>query len=142
MTGCVNGGSSLAAMLSDHQACTPLPASDIWRAREFYEEGLGFEPVDVNPDTGEATYRCAAGTWFFIHPSPTAGTNQATALAFMVPDLETEMDELRDRGVTFEEYDLPDFTTVEGVSVQPDGTKMAWFKDTEDNIIGIGQPPT
>ena len=129
-------------MLSDHQACTPLPATDIRRARDFYERVLGFEPVDVNADNGEATYRCASGTWFFVHSSPSAGTNQATALAFMVSDLETEMHDLRARGVTFEEYDLPDFTTVDGVSVQPDGTKMAWFKDTEENIIGIGQPPT
>jgi predicted enzyme related to lactoylglutathione lyase len=128
-------------MLCDTQAGTPIPASDIKRARTFYEEVLGFTPTDENPDNGEATYRCAGGTWFFVHPSEHAGTNRATSLAFMVADIESEMAELRDRGVTFEEYDLGDFKTVDGISVQPDGTKMAWFNDTEGNLLGIGQPP-
>jgi catechol 2,3-dioxygenase-like lactoylglutathione lyase family enzyme len=127
-------------MLSEQRAVTPLPATDIWRARRFYEEVLGFEPVDAQPD-GEADYRCADGTWFFVHPSEEAGTNRATALAFMVPDIDAEMAELRERGVVFEEYDLPGFTTVDGVVTRPNGTRMAWFKDTEDNIIGLGQPP-
>jgi predicted enzyme related to lactoylglutathione lyase len=128
-------------MLCDTQAGTPIPASDIKRARVFYEDVLGFTPTDENLDNGEATYRCAGGTWFFVHPSDFAGTNKATALAFMVADIETEMEELRGRGVTFEEYDMPDFRTDDGISVQPDGTKMAWFKDTEGNLLGIGQPP-
>jgi hypothetical protein len=59
----------------------------------------------------------------------------------MVADIETEMEELCGRGVTFEDYDMPDFRTDDGISVQPDGTKMAWFKDTEGNLLGIGQPP-
>ncbi len=128
-------------MLSDHRACTPLPALDIWRARRFYEEVLGFEPVGPQPD-GEADYYCADGTFFFVHPSDFAGSNQATALEFMVSDIEAEMTELRQRGVRFEEYDLPDFRTVDGIATRPNGTKMAWFRDTEGNLIGLGQPST
>jgi catechol 2,3-dioxygenase-like lactoylglutathione lyase family enzyme len=128
-------------MLIDAQATTPIPVSDIERARAFYEGVLGLDPTDVNADTGEATYRCGDGTWFFVHPSAYAGTNQATALAFMVADIEAEMEDLRSRGVTFQEYDLGDFKTVDGISVQSDGTKMAWFLDTEGNLLGIGQPP-
>jgi hypothetical protein len=48
------------------------------------------------------------------------------------------MEDLRGRGIVFEEYDLPDFKTVDGVSVRPDDNGTAWFKDTESNIIGIG----
>lgn len=93
---------------------------------------LGFEPVGPQSD----------GTFFFVHPSDFAGSNQATGLAFMVPDIEAEMAELRQRGVRFEEYDLPGFRTVDGVATRPNGTRMAWFKDTEGNLIGLGQPPT
>lgn len=57
----------------------------------------------------------------------------------MVDDLDTEMTELRAKGVRFEEYDMPGLKTDNGV-VEFDGMRGAWFKDSEDNILSIQQP--
>jgi catechol 2,3-dioxygenase-like lactoylglutathione lyase family enzyme len=126
-------------MLKDQSIGTPLPVSDITRARAFYEEVLGFTPAD--DDIDEPTYMGAGGTWFFLHYSPFAGTNRATALVFKVGDIHPVMTHLRERGVTFEEYDDPGFRTQDGVFTRDDGTKMAWFLDPEGNLLGLGQPP-
>ncbi|HYV33270.1 MAG TPA: hypothetical protein VE973_00265 [Candidatus Limnocylindria bacterium] len=56
----------------------------------------------------------------------------------MVQDLEAEMADLRSRGVVFEEYDFPGLKTVNGVATM-DGFKTCWFKDTEGNILALGQ---
>lgn len=128
-------------MLSDYPIVAALPASDIGRARRFYEETLGLAP---DPDAGddEASFPCADGTAFFLYRSSFAGTNQATAAAWRVPDLRSVVDELRGKGVTFHEYDLPGLKTEDGIAMQPDGTQAAWFTDTEGNILALDQPPS
>jgi len=74
-----------------------------------------------------------------VYPSQFAGTNQATAAAWQVDDLAAVVAALRERGVVFEEYDLGEIRTVDGIAVAPDGTKAAWSRDSEGNILGISQ---
>jgi catechol 2,3-dioxygenase-like lactoylglutathione lyase family enzyme len=115
-----------------------LPASDIERARAFYEGTLGLPLVqDVE---GALMFACGNGTMFFVYPSEFAGTNQATAAGWQVADIEAAMDELRGKGVTFEEYDMPGLKTVNGVATFGP-SKSAWFKDTEGNILALVQGP-
>jgi catechol 2,3-dioxygenase-like lactoylglutathione lyase family enzyme len=106
------------------------------RARQFYENVLGFEPVLVTP--GGVGYD-ALSSRFLLYPSEFAGTNQATALAFEVDDLSKMVNELKGRGARFEEYDLPDIKTANGIVQTPDGPG-AWIKDPDGNLIGIFQP--
>jgi hypothetical protein len=54
----------------------------------------------------------------------------------MVKDLEAEMDDLRSRGIKFDEYDLPDFKTVNGIA-DIEGFRGAWFKDSEGNVLAV-----
>jgi hypothetical protein len=56
----------------------------------------------------------------------------------MVDDLDAEVAALRGRGVTFEEYDGPELTTVAGIARTPAG-KGAWFKDSEGNLLTLIQ---
>lgn len=113
-----------------------LPASDIDRAKAWYSEKLGLDPVDTGPG-GELRYE-AGGTSFGLYQSAFAGTNQATAAMLIVEDFDSEFGELRSRGVVFEDYDFgEDFRTVNGVLEGPDGSKVAWFKDSEGNILGM-----
>jgi catechol 2,3-dioxygenase-like lactoylglutathione lyase family enzyme len=123
-------------MLCDCHVYPTLPASDMARARQFYEQTLGFEPSLVTP--GGVMYD-AHGSRFFIYPTQASGGNQATYMAFEVDDLRKMVDELRTRGVKFQEYDLPDFKTENGLVDTPDGPG-AWLKDTEGNIIALFQP--
>jgi catechol 2,3-dioxygenase-like lactoylglutathione lyase family enzyme len=124
-------------MLSDAPVAPALPASDLARARAFYEGTLELSVVEENP--GAVTFACGGGTVLFVYPSAFAGTNKATAAGFRVADLDAAMARLRDRGVVFEEYDLPGLKTVEGVVTFDDG-KGCFFTDTEGNILSLIQP--
>src|SRR5215210_7983807 len=50
-----------AAMLNDSAVTAIIPAGDLERARGFYADKLGLEPVSENP--GGLMYRTAGGTW-------------------------------------------------------------------------------
>ena len=122
-------------MLSNYALQASLPASDISRARDFYKDKLDLEPVRESPDGG-AFYE-SGDTTFFLYPSGFAGTNQATAAAWEVDDIEATVSELQGRGVVFEEYDFDELKTVNGIAETSEGQKAAWFKDSEGNILGI-----
>ncbi len=126
-------------MLSDYPIAPALPASDMGRARKFYEVMLGFTPTEESSDENGLSYECADGTGFFLYPSAFAGTNQATAAAWAVPDLDSVVSQLKGNGVEFQEYDMPGLQTQNGIAELPDGSKVAWFTDTEGNILAINQ---
>jgi hypothetical protein len=54
----------------------------------------------------------------------------------MVDDVEVTVQELRGRGVVFEEYDFPGLKTVNGVA-DLGYERAAWFKDSEGNILAV-----
>jgi len=111
-----------------------IPARDVTRARRFYEDQLGFRPGrEVG---GGVTYECGSGTACFLYPTPNAGTSAASQAFWQVTDLEAEVAELKKRGVTFEQYDMPGMK--DGIMIAG-GAKAAWFKDTEGNILALIQ---
>ncbi|MFE4198748.1 VOC family protein [Paenarthrobacter sp. NPDC056912] len=125
-------------MLKDQQVGAVLPAQDIARARAYYSEKLGLEPE--NPDDDDnLQYRCGDGTGFFLYQTPNAGTAKNTQMGWMVSDVAATVAELRDKGVTFEDYDFPGLKTENGVATMPDGSAAAWFLDTEGNILSLNQ---
>ena len=121
-------------MLSEAPVAPALPASDLARARAFYEQTLELSVVEEDP--GGVTFRCGEGSALLVYPSEFAGTNKATAAAFRVNDLDAVMSRLRDRGVVFEDYDLPgsrrwtasrpSATSGGPSSPTPRGTSSAW----------------
>ncbi len=113
-----------------------LPAADLERARGWYLDKLGLEPVSTSP-FGDLRYE-AGGVEFLLYESALAGTNQATAAGFRLTDFDEVVASLRSSGVTFEHVDFGDMgATVDGVITTPDGQKAAWFKDSEGNIIAL-----
>lgn len=123
-------------MLQQSPMYSYIPASNVQRARRFYEQVLGFVPT--REVAGGVTYECAGGTACFLYPTRNAGTSTASQAFWQVDDIEREVAELKARGVTFEEYDVPGLKT-EGGIVSAGGAKSAWFKDTEGNIMAIIQ---
>lgn len=113
-----------------------LPATDVARARKFYEQTLGFEPKEEV--AGGVAYEFAGGTGCFLYPTPNAGTSKASQAFWQVDDIEREVAELRARGVKLEEYDLPDMEVEHGIATGG-GARVAWFKDTEGNILAVVQ---
>jgi catechol 2,3-dioxygenase-like lactoylglutathione lyase family enzyme len=131
-------------MLDRSDVATRLPAQDVSRARRFYAEKLGLDPVEERP--GGLLYRCGSGT-FALFQSDGGASGTHTQMAWEVDDLAATMAELRRRGVQFEDYDQPGLTTRNGMAEiegsypsRGRGEKGAWFKDSEGNLLGIGQP--
>jgi catechol 2,3-dioxygenase-like lactoylglutathione lyase family enzyme len=123
-------------MLKDRRCATTIAVADIDRAVAWYRDKLGFEPVEKTE--GGVVYECAGGTRFSLYPSPFAGTAQSTLMGWETAELESDMEELRGRGVTFEEYDLPGLKTENGIA-DMGGERGAWFKDSEGNILALSE---
>ncbi|MDH3500004.1 MAG: VOC family protein [Acidimicrobiia bacterium] len=111
-----------------------LPAADLARAKQWYAEKLGLTPVEDNEG---ASWFETGGVRFLLYESSFAGSNQATAASLAAADFDAAIAELREAGVEFEEYDLGEIKTVDGVMTTPDGVRVAWFKDSEGNILSI-----
>ncbi|MBR1169419.1 VOC family protein [Bradyrhizobium sp. DASA03005] len=131
-------------MLLKAKVAARLPAKDLDRARAFYSEKLGLEPIEQRE--GGLRYVCANGEFaIFVSAGTQSGTH--TQMGWEVEDIEATVRELRARGVKFEEYDLPGLKTVEGIAQitgnypsKGTGERGAWFRDSEGNLLGIGQP--
>jgi catechol 2,3-dioxygenase-like lactoylglutathione lyase family enzyme len=114
---------------------TTLPAQDLSRARAFYATKLGLEPIEESP--GGLTYECG-GSRFLLFPSQGKASGTHTQIGFRVGDIESEVNELKRRGLTFEEYDFPGLKTVNSIATMP-SNRAAWFKDSEGNLLGVIQ---
>lgn len=126
-------------MLNDRRVYATIPASDMARAKRWYQEKLGLMPTSEN-ELG-AVYRLGGGTAFFLYPTEmNAGKAPNTLMSFAANDLEADVRALKDRGVVFEEYDFPGLKTVNSIATFGD-YKGAWFKDSEGNILAIGDEP-
>ena len=123
-------------MLKDSAIMAVLPAKDINRAKDFYRDKLGLEPSETIEDS--LMYRCGNGTSFLIYQTDNAGTAKNTQMGWESDNLERDMEELRSRGVTFEDYDFPGLKTENGVATMDEG-KSAWFRDSEGNFLCITQ---
>jgi catechol 2,3-dioxygenase-like lactoylglutathione lyase family enzyme len=122
-------------MLKNYDIRTTIPVRDMQRARSFYAEKLGLRPTQEAPDG--VIYQLK-GSQFALYRSAGAGTAQHTIAGWTVEDIEAEVGELRAQGVVFEEYDLPNLKTVNGIAaIGP--SRAAWFRDSEGNILGIMQ---
>jgi catechol 2,3-dioxygenase-like lactoylglutathione lyase family enzyme len=131
-------------MLRDGRVATRLPAQNLERAKAFYAEKLGLEPVEERE--GGLRYVSAAGEFALFESAGTASGDH-TQMGWEVDDIEVTVRELRSRGVVFEEYDLPGLRTVEGIAdiegnypSKGNAERGAWFRDSEGNMLGIGQP--
>ncbi len=122
-------------MLSNLEIYAVIPASDLGRAREFYEDKLGLKP-DEERDEG-VLYK-VNNSKFLLYETSFAGTAQNTAATWVTSDLDADMVELRSRGVVFEDYDLPGLKTENGVATS-EGGRAAWFKDSEGNILALSE---
>jgi catechol 2,3-dioxygenase-like lactoylglutathione lyase family enzyme len=133
-----------AGVLARSPVATRLPAQDLARARRFYAEKLGLDPVEERE--GGLRYECG-GVAFALFESAGAPSGGHTQMGWEVDDMDEAVEELRARGVVFEEYDVPGLTTVNGIAEiagnypsKGVGERGAWFHDSEGNLLGIGQP--
>jgi extradiol dioxygenase family protein len=122
-------------MLRDRNALATIAVKDVEVARKFYEETLGL--VHDGPRRrGTLTYKCGS-TVLLVYTSSFAGTNKATSASWNAGDeLDTIVQTLRAKGVTFEHYQLPNTTLDGDIHVSGD-MRTAWFKDPDQNILNL-----
>jgi predicted enzyme related to lactoylglutathione lyase len=118
-----------------------LPAADINRAMQWYEEKLGLKAMMDLRESGQL-YQ-TGGVYWLIYQTPSAGTGKHTLGSFVVPDIDAAMAEMRAKGVVFEDYAMGDQgpTTENGVARGEGGAAVAWFTDSEGNVLSITQLP-
>src|SRR6266849_1731278 len=124
-------------MFKPLRTAAALPAQDLERAKAFYRDKLGLTPA--LEDARGLMYLLAAGTAFGVFPSSGKPSGTHTQMAIEVEDVERAVKDLQAKGVKFEEYDTPTLKTVDGIA-DLGGTKGAWFKDSEGNLIALGLP--
>ena len=123
-------------MLDELEVIAVLPVKDMNRARAFYKDAFGFEPTEED-DTG-VMFRLKGGTSFMLYETENAGTAKNTQLCWMTSDLDGDMAQLRSKGVTFADLDLPGLKTENGVATLGP-SRSAWFSDSEGNVLCIGE---
>ncbi|ANY81591.1 glyoxalase [Microvirga ossetica] len=123
-------------MLAKKDAIATVAVTDLAKAKAFYENTLGLEPVEGDEGSVQS-YRAGSST-LLVYESSYAGTNKATAVTWPVgDDLDAVIRDLKAKGVTFEHYDMP--------GAKHDGDvhdfgklRVAWFKDPDGNIFNLG----
>jgi catechol 2,3-dioxygenase-like lactoylglutathione lyase family enzyme len=113
-----------------------LPAQDVERARAFYRDVLGFEPVRDHQN--HLFYECG-GASFLVYPSSGSPSGTHDQLGFAVDDVETTAAQLRSRGVELETYQAPPGCAFRDGIMDYGAVKGAWFKDSEGNLISVAQ---
>src|SRR5687767_7789713 len=127
-------------MLQNQPLYAYIPARDVKRARKFYEEKIGLEPGQEI--AGGVAYEFGKNTAAFLYDAgDSAGTSKASQAFWQVEDVEREVAQLKSRGVVFEHYEGDEIggMTMQGDIATGGGTKAAWFKDTEGNIMALIQ---
>ena len=126
-------------MLGKADAMPMIAVKDIDQARKFYEGTLGLETKEAMG--GEVLEVKSGDTVINVYRSEHAGTNKATALTFDVDDIEAEVRELKDKGIFFEQYDMPGLEK-QGDLYVAEGMKTTWFKDPDGNILSLFEGET
>lgn len=124
----------MSKALGESDALATIAVRDLKRAKEFYEGKLGFTPVKSG-EKSVLNYRSGKST-FMVYTSEFAGTNQATAVTWIVDDAEEVARALKAKGVVFEHYDFPG-TTRKGDVHFAGKLRNVWFKDPDGNILAV-----
>ena len=123
-------------MLKDKMVAAILPAKDVQRAKDFYHNKLGLD-IQSEMEAG-ITLSAGSGTGVFVYQKDDMVSASHTVVGFNVDNIEEEVNELKSRGVDFEEYDMPGLKTENGIATLGNA-KSAWFRDSEGNIISLNQ---
>jgi catechol 2,3-dioxygenase-like lactoylglutathione lyase family enzyme len=121
-------------VLTDSTAIATIAVKDIARARRFYEDVLGLKSIDSG-QRDVLNYKVGKSK-ILVYKSMFAGTNKATAATWELDDVESVAGKLKERGVSFEHYNLPGMTLKGDVHVAGN-MKAAWFKDPDGNILAL-----
>lgn len=120
-------------MFDTTQAFSGFAVKDVTEAASFYSETLG---IEVSEENGLLSLHLSDDHVILAYPKPDHTPASYTILNFPVDDIDAAVDELSERGVSFERYD--EFTQDErGINRGDEGPPIAWFTDPSGNIFSV-----
>ncbi|HYM65236.1 MAG TPA: VOC family protein [Candidatus Sulfotelmatobacter sp.] len=128
-------------MLNNSPVTPTIAVTDLKRAKDFYGGKLGLTEDSSMSDENGVLYNAGLGSKLYIYSRPNPPTADHTQVSFKVDNIDTSIDELSSKGVTFEHYDMPEMglkTDEKGVATLGK-VKSAWFKDPDGNILSLLQ---
>jgi catechol 2,3-dioxygenase-like lactoylglutathione lyase family enzyme len=126
-------------MLADAKATSGFAVDDLDAAKRFYGEALGLKLTLLSEEHGLLSLNLAGGRDTLIYRKSDFEPATYTILNFEVDDIDTAVEELSARGISFERYDGFD-QDEKGIARGP-GPSIAWFKDPAGNILSVLQQP-
>lgn len=116
-----------------------LVSTDLATSESFYRDKVG---LTLSPETikNHLVFECGDGTSLLIYGRGIGNHADHTQVRFWSGDIATDVADLVDRGVVFEEYDSETFKTVDHVVTTHGIGRSAWFKDPDGNTIAVFQP--
>jgi catechol 2,3-dioxygenase-like lactoylglutathione lyase family enzyme len=124
-------------VLSNHKIVALVPITDGDKAKSFYVDKLGLRFLS---DDGFAIVLDANGNRVRLTKMKEVKPQPFTVLGWEVADITSVVRELQTAGVTFERFHEFMKQDELGVWTAPDGTRVAWFKDPDGNILSLSQP--
>jgi predicted enzyme related to lactoylglutathione lyase len=124
-------------MLGNAPMAAMLVATDLERATEFYSEKLGLRSAHMPVPEDGAAFVSGDGGMLYLYEREDGTKADHTQVGWMVEDVEEAVAQLREKGIVFEQYDMPGLKTDERGIAESGGARSAWFKDTEGNILAL-----
>jgi catechol 2,3-dioxygenase-like lactoylglutathione lyase family enzyme len=122
-------------MLSTSKVHPTLSVTNLERAKKFYGDTLGLKS-NGEIAKGHIVFETGESTYLVVYERPEPPKAENTVASFSVDDVERTAQWLKNRGVVFEEIDIPGLKTIDGIATLGD-RKGAWFKDPDGNILAI-----
>jgi len=123
------------SILTSQKLVAFVPTRDPKRAMSFYRDTLGLRLV--NEQLPFALVFDANGTMLRVTIVKDFTPMQFTVLGWEVSDIVATLNALTNAGVVFERYETFMKQNELGIWTSPDGTKVAWFKDPDGNLLSI-----
>ncbi len=126
-------------MFTNNRVSAVLVSTDLEASRAFYEQKVGLT-LSAGTIPNHLLFDCGDGTTLLVYGRGKGNLADHTQVRFWSTDVEKDVAELLGRGVAFEEYDFPNFKTVDHIVTAPGIGRSAWFKDPDGNTIAVFQP--
>jgi catechol 2,3-dioxygenase-like lactoylglutathione lyase family enzyme len=128
-------------MIVNSKILPTVAVEDLDAAKTFYHETLGLE-IGMQ-DGMQVVFESKDGSMLYVYRKGPA-VHDPISVALEVQDIDAEVQELRRKGVKFEDLDVPGLglKTVDGIATSRDGDyedKSAWFRDAAGNMLVLHQ---
>jgi catechol 2,3-dioxygenase-like lactoylglutathione lyase family enzyme len=122
-------------MFSKSRLQTIVLTSAIEESEAFYRDVLGL--VTKEKSDGAVVFD-VDGAELRVSPVPSTAPTEHTVLGFAVEDVQKAVALLQTRGVALERFGHLN-QDANGVFVTPDGSRVAWFRDPDGNLLSVVQ---